>query len=53
MIKIAKEFKKFDKSRLEEIANEFDNKKNIQTTLDLIIEYLEKQKEKVFEILKM
>ena len=52
MIKIAKEFKKLDKTRLEKIVNEFNNKKNIQTTLNFIIEYIEHQKEKVFEILK-
>jgi len=52
MIKIAKEFKKLDNTRLEEIIKKFNNKKNIQTTLNLIIEHIEKQKEKAFEILK-
>jgi 4-phosphopantoate--beta-alanine ligase len=52
MIQYAKEFKKLSKRELEEILCQFDNKENIQDTLDLILEYIESQKEKAFEILK-
>ncbi|MFW9818888.1 MAG: phosphopantothenate/pantothenate synthetase [Candidatus Thorarchaeota archaeon] len=49
MINITKEFKKLNKSDLNDIVKNFDNKKNIQETLHLIIEYIEKQKTKAFE----
>lgn len=52
MIEIAKELKKFDDTQLEDILNKFDNKLNIQNTLDLIIGYIEKQKVEAFKILK-
>jgi len=50
MIKVAKELKKLNKLQLESIIKNFDNKKNIQKTLNLIIEYIEKQKEKVIDV---
>ena len=51
MIKIARELKKFSENELKKIIENFDNKKNIQNTLDLIINYIEKQKEDPFKIL--
>ena len=50
MIKIAKELKEFSKEQLNNILADFDNKKNIQDTLDLIIEYIQNQKENAFKI---
>jgi len=52
MIKIARELKKFSENELKKIIENFDNKKNIQNTLDLIINYIEKQKEDAFKILE-
>jgi 4-phosphopantoate---beta-alanine ligase len=52
MIQVTKELKKLSKTEIEDILHQFDNKQNIQDTLDLIIEYVEAQKEKAFEILK-
>ncbi|MFX0039079.1 MAG: phosphopantothenate/pantothenate synthetase [Promethearchaeota archaeon] len=49
MIKIAKEFKKSSKSQLENIVKNFNNKKNIHNTLNLIIEYIKKTKEEVLD----
>ncbi|MFX1322558.1 MAG: 4-phosphopantoate--beta-alanine ligase [Promethearchaeota archaeon] len=51
MIKITGELKKFSENELKKIIENFDNKKNIQNTLDLIINYIEKQKEDPFKIL--
>ncbi|MFW9825182.1 MAG: phosphopantothenate/pantothenate synthetase family protein, partial [Candidatus Thorarchaeota archaeon] len=51
MIKIAKEFKPLKTEELNEILANFDNKLNIQRTLDLIIDYIELQKEEAFKIL--
>lgn len=45
MIEIAKKLKEYTKKRLNEIILKFNNKKNINTMLNLIKEYLEKQKE--------
>ncbi|MFX1420141.1 MAG: phosphopantothenate/pantothenate synthetase [Promethearchaeota archaeon] len=50
MIKRAKELKKLDKTQLEKIVKNYNNKRNIQNSLDLIIDYINKQKEKAFEI---
>jgi len=52
MIKIAKDLKNLEKEQLFTIINNFNNKKNIIDTLDLIKEYIEAEKEKVFKILK-
>ncbi|MFX0027439.1 MAG: phosphopantothenate/pantothenate synthetase family protein, partial [Candidatus Hermodarchaeota archaeon] len=52
MIQIAKKQKKLKKVELQNIFKQFDNKKNIQDALDLIINYIEKQKREVFKILK-
>ncbi len=49
MITTAKELKKINDSQLETIVKNFDNKKNLQTTLDLVIEYIENQKEHMFD----
>jgi len=51
MIKIVGELKKFSENELKKIIENFDNKKNIHNTLDLIINYIEKQKEDAFKIL--
>ncbi|MFX0142394.1 MAG: phosphopantothenate/pantothenate synthetase [Candidatus Hodarchaeota archaeon] len=50
MIKIAQKLKKLNTLQLKEILHNFDNKLNIQNTLSLIVEYIEDQKEKAFEI---
>jgi 4-phosphopantoate--beta-alanine ligase len=52
MVKIANELAKFETSQLNEIISKFDNKQNIQNCLDLILEYVEKQKEKAFDVVK-
>ncbi|TFG01431.1 MAG: phosphopantothenate/pantothenate synthetase [Promethearchaeota archaeon] len=52
MIKIAKDLKNLKKEQLITILNNFNNKKNIIDTLDLIKEYIEAQKENAFKILK-
>ncbi|MFX1303906.1 MAG: phosphopantothenate/pantothenate synthetase [Promethearchaeota archaeon] len=52
MIIVANKLKKLKKERLNNIVKNFNNKQNIQNTLNLIIEYIEKQKEKAFEIIK-
>ncbi|TFG25278.1 MAG: phosphopantothenate/pantothenate synthetase [Promethearchaeota archaeon] len=52
MIKIAKDLKSLEKEQLITILNNFDNKKNIIDTLELIKEYIEAQKENAFKILK-
>ncbi|MFX1480208.1 MAG: phosphopantothenate/pantothenate synthetase [Promethearchaeota archaeon] len=51
MIECVKELKRSEKSELVEILNKFDNKSNIKATLDLIINYIERQKEEAFKIL--
>lgn len=51
MIKVAEEMKKLNKKELTKIVKDFDNKKNIQDTLQMIKEYLEEQKEEAFKIL--
>jgi len=52
MITSTKELQKSDKKTLREIVDEFDNKKNILDTLDIIIEYIQRQKVEAFKILK-
>ena len=52
MIKTAKKFKKLKTNELLEIIDNFNNKLNIQKTLDLIIEYITTQKEEAFKILE-
>ncbi|MHA2290087.1 MAG: 4-phosphopantoate--beta-alanine ligase [Promethearchaeota archaeon] len=52
MIKVAKELKNAEALKLENILGEFNNKNNIQTSLDTIIQYISKQKEDAFKILK-
>ncbi len=47
MIEIAKELKRENIESLRNIVNNFDNIKNIKKTLDLIINYIEKQKIKL------
>jgi 4-phosphopantoate--beta-alanine ligase len=49
LINVAKKFKKLDKSDLNRIVKKFNNKKNIQETLNLIIDYIKIQKTKAFE----
>jgi phosphopantothenate synthetase len=49
MINVAKKFKKLDKSDLNRIVKKFNNQKNIQETLNLIIDYIKIQKTKAFE----
>jgi len=46
MIKIAKKLKNTNEKDLNSIIEKFDNKKNIQLTLDTIIQYTKKQKKK-------
>jgi len=52
MIETAKNFKKLKTNELLEIISNFDNKLNIQKTLDLIIEYITTQKKEAFKILE-
>ena len=52
MIKLAEEMKKLNKEELTKIVKDFNNKKNIQDTLQLIKEYLEEQTEESFKILE-
>jgi 4-phosphopantoate--beta-alanine ligase len=51
MIETAKQFKKLNTNELIEIIDNFDNKLNIQKTLDLIIDYITTQKEEAFKTL--
>ncbi|MFX1488003.1 MAG: phosphopantothenate/pantothenate synthetase [Promethearchaeota archaeon] len=51
MIECVKELQRSEISELVEILNKFDNKSNIKATLDLIINYIERQKEEAFKIL--
>ncbi|MFX1409671.1 MAG: 4-phosphopantoate--beta-alanine ligase [Promethearchaeota archaeon] len=50
MINIAGELKKFTKNELRKIVENFDNKSNLQNILDLIINYIKKQKKAAFKI---
>jgi len=49
MIKIAQDLIKSEKIQLIEIVDNFNNKQNIQDSLDLIIQYIENQKELAFQ----
>lgn len=51
MIKVTNKFKNISREELNKIVKDFDNKKNIQSMLDLIIKYIEKQKQNAFNIL--
>ena len=51
MVSISKELKLLNNTQLNEIVNDFDNITNIQDTLDLIIDYINNQKEDAFKIL--
>ncbi|MGV9199471.1 MAG: phosphopantothenate/pantothenate synthetase [Promethearchaeia archaeon] len=50
MIHYAREFKDYSKEKLMKILENYDNKSNIQTSLDLIIKYIEAQKQDAFKI---
>jgi 4-phosphopantoate--beta-alanine ligase len=50
MIEYAKKFKGYKEKRLQKILDDFNNKKNIQNTLDLIIKYIQKQKRSLQKI---
>ena len=52
MIKVSKELKKFNNKQLDTIIKTFNNKENIQSSLDLIINYIKNQKKKAFDIIK-
>lgn len=52
MVKTARELKKLTKRELIEVKENFDNKQNIKNTLELIINYIENQKENAFKILE-
>jgi phosphopantothenate synthetase len=52
MIKIAKKLKNAEEKELKNIIETFDNKNNIQMSLDSIIQYVKTQKEEAFKILK-
>ena len=51
MTKIAMQYKNYTNDQLNNVVGEFNNKKNIQNTLEFIIEYINLQKEKAFDIL--
>ncbi|MHA1783454.1 MAG: 4-phosphopantoate--beta-alanine ligase [Promethearchaeota archaeon] len=51
MIKEAKRLKNLKESDLLKIIENFDNKQNIQESLDLIIKYINEQKNRAFDIL--
>ncbi len=53
MINVAKELKELNPPHLEKIVKNFNNKLNIQNTLNLILDYIEKQKEKAFDAVKI
>ena len=52
MIKIAKKLKNTEENELKNIIETFDNRNNIQMSLDSIIQYVKIQKEEAFKILK-
>ncbi|MFX1448732.1 MAG: phosphopantothenate/pantothenate synthetase family protein, partial [Promethearchaeota archaeon] len=52
MIRIAKNLKNADKEELKKIVETFNNKNNIQVSLDTIIQYIKKTKKDAFKILK-
>ncbi len=52
MVSIGKKLKKLDQNQLNKIIENFNNKKNIQASLDLIIEYVKAQKEDAFKSIR-
>ena len=52
MIKFAERLKSFNNEQLKKILSYFNNKQNIQETLDFIVTYITTQKEDAFKILK-
>jgi 4-phosphopantoate--beta-alanine ligase len=52
MIQIAKKLKNAEEIKLKSIVDKFNNKKNIQASLDTIIKYIKNQKNDAFKILK-
>jgi 4-phosphopantoate--beta-alanine ligase len=52
MINYASEMKDLDKKRIYGIFKDFNNRVNIQKSLDFIIEYMQNQKEEVSKIFK-
>ncbi len=52
MIKIANILKNAEEKELKNIVEKYDNKRNIQVSLDTIIQYIKKQKKDAFKILK-
>jgi 4-phosphopantoate--beta-alanine ligase len=52
MIQIAKRLKNAEEIKLKNIVDKFNNKKNIQASLDTIIKYIKNQKNDAFKILK-
>ena len=51
MIKVAKKLKNSEEKELKIIIDKFDNKYNIQASLDTIIQYIKRQKEDAFKII--
>lgn len=52
MIKIAKKLKNAEEEELKAIIGKFNNKKNIQISLNTIIQYIRRQKKDAFRVLK-
>jgi len=52
MVEVAKELQSYNIDELFKIVGKFNNKKNIQETLKLIIQYIENQKKSAFKILE-
>ena len=52
MIKIAKKLKNAEEEELKAIIRKFNNKKNIQMSLNTIIQYIRRQKKDAFKVLK-
>ncbi|MFX0074441.1 MAG: 4-phosphopantoate--beta-alanine ligase [Candidatus Hermodarchaeota archaeon] len=52
MINVAKKLKNAEDVKLKSLIEKFDNKKNIQASLDTIIQYIKNQKKDAFKILK-
>jgi 4-phosphopantoate--beta-alanine ligase len=53
MIKVTQELKGLKRNQLDNLVKNFDNKKNIQNNLNLIIEYIKNQKETVFDTIEI
>lgn len=52
MIVIAKKLKQVDKKELQNIIDNFNNRKNILLSLETIIRYVKRQKKDAFKIVK-